>query len=174
MSLRSSLFRATLLLPTRVRNREIEKQREGRGERGTEMRIYGVYESSSRSNVRAFLEYILPAGGSSAINITRSSNPPGRRVREGVETGRGRSGRESNSFRRESAVPDPPPFVSRDPFPAVPTRVPFFDLPSGISRIYVSVSTAARASSWRSRSIYFGGRENDREERERERAEGLK
>lgn len=47
--------------------------------------------------LRAFLEYILPAGGSSAINITRGSEPSVRLVAKGVKT-TGRIGRESNSF----------------------------------------------------------------------------
>lgn len=54
---------------------------------------------------RAFLEYILPAGGSGAINITRASNPPCPTVGEGGKDD-GRTRRESNSFRSQ-------PFLTR-------------------------------------------------------------
>lgn len=58
---------------------------------------------------RAFLEYILPAGGSSAINITPGSNPPPDR-RRGGRRRRGRIGRESNSFPSQPFLtPCPPP-----------------------------------------------------------------
>lgn len=64
---------------------------------------------------RAFLEYILPAGGSSAINITRGSNPPPNR-RRGGRRRRGRIGRESNSFPSQPFLTTLPPSPS-SPFP---------------------------------------------------------
>ena len=53
------------------------------------VQICGVYESSSFRTFRAFLEYILPAGGSSAINITRDSNPLPNQVEGGKDDGGG-------------------------------------------------------------------------------------
>lgn len=80
---------------------------------------------------RAFLEYILPAGGSSAINITRGSEPSVRLVAKGLKT-TGRIGRESNSFPSQS-------FLTRHPLPPCPV----FDGRPTPARIYLSLSILA-------------------------------
>lgn len=94
---------------------------------------------------RAFLEYILPAGGSSAINITRGSNPRPDRERGGRRR-RGRIGRESNSFPSQPFLtpfpPPPPPPLSRRPpvFPGVSPCAPFFDGRLTPAPVYIFIS----------------------------------
>lgn len=89
---------------------------------------------------RAFLGYILPAGGSSAINITRDSEPSVRLVAKGLKT-TGRIGRESNSFPSQSFLtPHPSPLSLRAPFLTVVL----------LQLVYIYLCL-----SWQRRSTYF-------------------
>lgn len=91
----------------------------GRG--GAEVRCGNVWRSRVVfvRTFRAFLEYILPAGGSGAINITRGLKPFVRPVTKGVKTPA--PGRESNSFPSQ-------PFLTRQ-----------LPLPVQLSRVSISV-----------------------------------
>jgi len=85
---------------------------------------------------RAFLEYILPAGGSSAINITRDSNPLPSRDEGGKDDGGG-------SGERVIVFPVSP-FSVLHPFTVFPPCAPFFDGRLTPSRIYLSLSILAK------------------------------
>lgn len=92
-------------------------------------RIYDVYKSSSfvRSNVRAFLEYILPAGGSSAINITRGSNPRSDGRRRGRRRRERHGGERVIVFPVSRSNPVPPSLSLSFPTSVFPLASPFFD-----------------------------------------------
>lgn len=112
---------------------------EGCGDGGANMwRLQVVFVRT----FRAFLEYILPAGGSSAINITRGSNSPPNR-RRGGRRRRGRIGRESNSFPSQ-------PFLTAPSPPFLPPLSPF----SILSRCF-SLCPVFRRSSYSSSYIYL-------------------
>lgn len=114
---------------------------EGCGDGGANMwRLQVVFVRT----FRAFLEYILPAGGSSAINITRGSNSPPNR-RRGGRRRRGRIGRESNSFPSQPFLtapspPLPPPsFTVLHPFPVF-LPVPRFSTVVLLQLVYIFIS----------------------------------
>lgn len=96
-----------------------------------------AFASRLRSNVRAFLEYILPAGSSSAINITRRSNPPSNMMAKGWKTTGDvkESERESNSVSSQPVLIPVP--LALFPNPCISPFRPVFWRLSFSDRLYI-------------------------------------